>query len=243
MEECCALLVIERFLRVSSKRTGVPAGGEFQCTSDRSQPSVEELKAFSAIPGCSLRTISRTAMPSKAKEGLDYPGPWMSHDTRVSYKFAGGFIQETGRPSEMKPSSSVIREVCRPVSPPEPASDHVYCDFYRTGPEDTNPTLSQQKAVDEVREIWRTFDTHRWAGWPMRMPSGSGRWPPPAQSSFQNVSHGLQERTGRETNSSGAIALGLPEMICSRSPSNCTRSAISRSLLTNCRTFPGLRLG
>jgi len=167
MEECCHLLVIERVLRLSSKRTGVPSGGEFQCSSDRWQPSAEELKAFSAIPGCSLRDDFKNCYAVlakhwgdniKAEEGLDYPGPWMSHDMTVSYKFAGGFIQETGHPIGMKPSSSVVREVCRPVSPPKPASDHVYCNFYRTGLEDTNTTLSQQKAVDEGREIWRTSD-------------------------------------------------------------------------------------
>jgi hypothetical protein len=101
MEECCHLLVIERVLRVSSKRTGVPAGGEFQYTSDRWQPSAEELKAFSAIPGCSLRDNFKNCYAVlakhwgdniKAEEGLDYPGPWMSHDMTVSYRFAGGFI-------------------------------------------------------------------------------------------------------------------------------------------------------
>jgi UbiD family decarboxylase len=65
----------------------------------------------------------------------------------------------------------------------------------------------------------------------------------PANAEIVIEGRGLQERTGLETNSSGAIALGLPEMICSRSPSYCTRSAISRSRLTNCRTFPGSQLG
>jgi hypothetical protein len=174
MEECCHLLVIEEVLRVSSKRTGVPAGGEFQCTSDRWQPTAEELKAFSAIPGCSLRDDFKNCYAVLAKhwgdniepaQGLDYPGPWMSPDMTVSYKFAGGFIQQTGQPVEMKPSSSVIREVCRPGSSPRPASDHVYCEFYRSGGlEDTNTTLAQQKSVDGGKEIWRASDMAQ-VGW------------------------------------------------------------------------------
>jgi hypothetical protein len=174
MEECCHLLVIERVLRISSKRTGVPAGGEFQCASDRWQPTAEELKAFSAIPGCSLRDDFKNCYAVLAKhwgdniepaEGLDYPGPWMSPDMTVSYKFSGGFIQETGQPFEMKPSSSVIREVCRPVSPPKPASDHVYCDFYRSGGlEDRNTTLAQPESIDRGKEIWRASDMAQ-VGW------------------------------------------------------------------------------
>ena len=60
MEQCCHLLVIERVTAMSSKRTSVPAGGEYECTSDRWQPTPEELKALSAIPGCSLRANFRT---------------------------------------------------------------------------------------------------------------------------------------------------------------------------------------
>jgi len=103
MEKCCHLLVIEKVVRVSSKRTAVPAGGEFRCTSDRWQPSSEELKALSAIPGCSLLGDFRNCYSTLAKhwsdiinpkEGLNYPGPWMSTDMTKSYKFSGGFVQK-----------------------------------------------------------------------------------------------------------------------------------------------------
>ncbi len=174
MEECCHLLVVEEVLGVSSKRTGVPAGGEFQCVSDRWQPRADELRAFSAIPGCSLRDDFKNCYAVLAKhwadnikpsEGIDYPGPWMSPDMMVTYKFTGGFIQEIGQPIEMKASSSVTREVCRPVSPPKPASHHVHCNFYRSGGlEDTNTTLAQQKTVDAGKEVWRASDMAQ-VGW------------------------------------------------------------------------------
>jgi hypothetical protein len=74
MEECCHLLVIERVLRVSSKRTGVPSGGEFQCSSDRWQPSAEELKAFSAIPGYSLRDDFKNCYAVRETLGRQHQG-------------------------------------------------------------------------------------------------------------------------------------------------------------------------
>ena len=169
MEGCCHLLVIERVLRISSKRTSVPAGGEFQCTSDRWQPTAEELKEFSAIPGCSLRDDFKNCLAVMAKhwgdtilakEGIDYPGPWMSPEMTKSYKFAGGFIQNAGQFTEMTPSSSVSRELCRAISPPKAPSDHVSCEFYRSGGLD----LAPKKTSDGDNEIWRASDMER-VGW------------------------------------------------------------------------------
>src|SRR6202007_645049 len=54
LEQSNNLLVIEKVLSVSSKRDDVPAGGEFQCTSDRWQFTEDERKALSKIPACSL---------------------------------------------------------------------------------------------------------------------------------------------------------------------------------------------
>jgi len=75
--------------------------GEFECTSDRWQPTPEELKALSAIPGCSLRANFRNCYAVLAKHwgdsikplaGLDYDGPWTSRDMTTYYKFFGNFI-------------------------------------------------------------------------------------------------------------------------------------------------------
>jgi len=52
MNECCHLLVVEKVTNLLSKRTSVPAGGTYQCTSDRWQPTPGELKTLSEIPGC-----------------------------------------------------------------------------------------------------------------------------------------------------------------------------------------------
>jgi hypothetical protein len=174
MEQCCHLLVIEKVVSVSSKRTGVPAGGEFQCTSDRWQPTAEELKALSAILGCSLRDDFKNCYPVLAKhwgdtinpmEGLTVSGPWMSPDMTVSYKFAGGFISKAGQPTVMTPSSSVTRDVCHSVSPPKQPSDHVYCDSYRAdGLEDKNAAMDLQNKVAGGSEIWRSTDMAR-VGW------------------------------------------------------------------------------
>jgi len=169
MNECCHLFVVEKVLSVSSKRTRIPAGGEFQCTSDRWQPAPEELKALSAIPACSLRGDFRDCDAVLAKhwgdtinprDSLDYPGQWMSPDMTRTYIFAGGFIQKGPRqPIEMKPSSFIVRQVCHPVVAPKPASDHVYCRFYSSGNlENRDAAVALQKAADDGTDAWRTSD-------------------------------------------------------------------------------------
>jgi hypothetical protein len=168
MEQCCHLLVIEKVVSLSSKRTTVPAGGKFQCKSDRWHPSPEELKAFSTIPGCSLRDDFKNCYPVlakhwgdtiKATDGLDNPGPWMSRDMMVSYYFSGGFISKAGQPSEMTPSSSVIRETCHPVSPPKAPSDHIYCDLYQAlSLGDKTAAMAVQAKVAAGGEVWRLSD-------------------------------------------------------------------------------------
>jgi hypothetical protein len=183
MEQCCHLLVIERVAAVSSKRTSVPAGGEYECTSDRWHPTLEELKALSAIPGCSLRANFRNCYAVLAKHwgdsikangGLDYDGPWISRDMTLYYKFSGGFISKSsqqdsaGNPrwdSEMTPSSYVTRQVCHPTAPPRPASDRVSCRFYRSGTlENRDTALAFQKLLDSGNEVWRSSDMAK-VGW------------------------------------------------------------------------------
>jgi hypothetical protein len=188
MEDCCSLLVIEQVVKLSSKRTTVPAGGQFQCTSDRWHPSSQELKAFSEIPGCSLRDDFKNCYPVlakhwgdeiKATDGLDNPGPWISKDMMVSYQFSGGFISKAGQPSEMTPSSSVIREVCQPVSPAKPPSDHVYCEYHRAyWAEDRLAGVALQEKVAAGSEIWRSSDMGR-VGW-LAYEDASKKWQPSA---------------------------------------------------------------
>jgi hypothetical protein len=179
MEQCCHLLVIEKVLALSSKRTSVPAGGTYQCTSDRWQPTSEELKALSEIPGCSLGENFKNCFPViakhwgetiKASAGLGDRG-WISPDMTVYYGFAGGFISKPVQSSEgkrqttplwtseMKPSSSFSREACQPVSPPYSASDHIYCNFYRPyQPEERDAAKALQGNVDAGQETWRASD-------------------------------------------------------------------------------------
>jgi hypothetical protein len=173
MEECCHLLVIQRVISVSSKRTLVPAGGEFHCTSDRWEPTADELRALSAIPGCSLRDDFKMCSVAFAKhwgdtinarDGLDYPGPWMSRDMTLAYKFSGGFVQNPGQPTEIKPGSYVIREACRAVSPPRPASDHVHCDFYRSGLLEDQSPVAPENDTGADTEDWRSSGMIR-VGW------------------------------------------------------------------------------
>ncbi len=83
----------------------------------------------------------------------------------LSYKFAGGFIQKSGQAIEIKPSSSVTREVCRTVSPPLPASDHVHCDFHRSGLiENKDAAIALQKTVIAGKATWRSSDMLQ-VGW------------------------------------------------------------------------------
>lgn len=168
MEDCCNLLVIEKVVSVSSKRTGVPARGEFQCKSDRWQLTPEELKAFAKIPGCSSGLDFSKCYASFAKHwgdtinpsgGWDSGRPWTSPDMTLSYQFHGGFVSKPHQPAEMTPNSFVTRTVCRATSPPRPAADRVYCNFYRSFEfEDTNAAMALQKAVNAGIETWRTSD-------------------------------------------------------------------------------------
>jgi hypothetical protein len=168
LEQSNNLLVIEKVLSVSSKRNDVPAGGEFKCTSDRWQFTDDERKALSAIPGCSLREDFKMCSQEfarhwgdkiNAKDGIDYPGPWMSLDMTLSYKFAVNFIQPTGQPTEIKPGAYVIREACRATVPPWPASDHIHCDLRQTPlPDDVNSSVALQQSIDDGRETWRLSD-------------------------------------------------------------------------------------
>jgi hypothetical protein len=174
MEQCCHLLVVEKVVGVSSKRNSVPASGEFQCTFDRWHPTDGELNALSAIPACSLRLDFKlcSAVFAKhwgdtidVKEGLDYPGPWMSRDMTLSYNFAGSFIQDSQRKIEIKSGSYITREACKAVLPPRPAVEHVHCDFDRAGLiEDKTATASAIKSVNEGRETWRLTDATQ-VGW------------------------------------------------------------------------------
>jgi hypothetical protein len=173
MEQCCHLLVVEQVTKLSSKRTGVPAGGRYQCTSDRWQPTEEELKALADIPGCSLRESFKNCFPVAAKHwgetikasaGLGDRG-WISPDMTLFYKFAGGFIQKPHQTTEMTPSSSFIREACRATSPPRSVSDHIYCNFYRSyKPEDRTAATASLTQVEAGKDVWRASDMTQ-VGW------------------------------------------------------------------------------
>ena len=165
---CCHLLVVQKVLDVYSKRSRVPAGGEFECTSDRWQPTPEELTALSAIPSCSLRDDFAKCDVQVArqhwneiidpKDNLNDGHYWMSRDMTLSYIFNGGFIQRPGGTTEMKPASSFVRESCRATVPPKPLADHVYIRFYTSGREAPNEITAQQMAADRGNEAWRTSD-------------------------------------------------------------------------------------
>ncbi len=167
MEQCCHLLVVEQVTKLSSKRTSVPAGGTYQCTSDRWQPTEEELKALADIPGCSLRENFNSCFPVAAKHwgetikasaSLGNDRGWISPDMTLFYKFTGGFIQKPHQTTEMTSTSSFIREACRPTSPPRPMSDHISCSFYRSyKPEDRAAAMHYLR---ETRQE-KTFGEHR----------------------------------------------------------------------------------
>lgn len=167
MEHCCHLLVVEKVVNLSSRRTSVPAGATYQCSSDRWLPTPDELQALSAIPACSLLENFKNCYPAiakhwgetiKASDSLGDRG-WMSPDMTASYKFAGGFISKPGQHTQMTPTSSFIHDVCRPLTPPLPPSDHIYCRFYRSRqPQGENEALEMQMRVDAGQESWRSSD-------------------------------------------------------------------------------------
>jgi len=174
MEQCCHLLVVEQVTKLSSKRTSVPAGGTYQCTSDRWQPTAEELKALADIPGCSLRESFTNCFPVAAKHwsetlkagaNLGNDRGWISPDMTLFYRFAGGFIQKSHQTTEMTPSSSFIREACRPTSLPRPMSDHISCNFYRSyKPEDRAAATALLTRVEAGKDVWRASDMAQ-VGW------------------------------------------------------------------------------
>lgn len=169
MNGCCHLLVIEEATNVSSKRTQVPAGGVFECTSERWDPTPEELRKFSAIPACSLRDDFKKCEAVLAKhwgdiinprDSVNYPGPWLSPDMTRSYAFLGSFVQEPGQPVQMV--GHVVRKSCRAVVLPKPASDHVHCRFYWSLNLDNvqkivNGGTDARRASDMARVAWLAF--------------------------------------------------------------------------------------
>lgn len=172
MEECCHLLVVERALNVSSRRTGVPFGGIFRCAEDRWQPTPDELNALSALPECSLRDDFSKCYRRIAKHWgdsiddkphLDYPGPWMSSDMTLVYKHGGNFIQQPGRATQMTPGTFFAREKCTVVSPPASSSEHVRCQFHQSAglSQNVNTAKAIQERVDSGDESWRTSDMAR----------------------------------------------------------------------------------
>jgi hypothetical protein len=176
-ENCCHLLVIQRVLDVTSKRTTVPAGGEFQCTTDRWQLSDEDRKSLAKIPACSLRANPKGCYPTIARHWGDQIKPsdelrndragWTSSDMTRSYYFGGNFVQlPGGKGAELAPDSVATRTVCRATTPPAPRSDHVLCDFYRqVFPQDKTADLAALASVNAGAETWRTSDlqTVAWA--------------------------------------------------------------------------------
>jgi len=91
-----------------------------------------------------------------------------------SYKFAGGFIQKAPQSMEMTPSSSVVREVCHPVSPPKLPSDHVYCAFYRASGPDKKAAMALQDKIATGNETWRSSDMAQ-VGW-LAFKDASSQW-------------------------------------------------------------------
>jgi hypothetical protein len=168
MEQCCHLLVIERVTTLSSKRTTVPAGGTYTCATERWQPSPAELETLSTIPACSLRANFNGCLAIAAKHwgetikpngGLENPRGWISPDMTLYYGFSGGFVQKSGQTTEMTPSSSFTRQVCRATSPLYLASGHVSCGFYRSFlQEDKNAAIALQEKVDAGQETWSASD-------------------------------------------------------------------------------------
>ena len=167
--ECCHLLVITRVLKVTSRRSTVPAGGEFQCTTDRWVLSDEDRKALAQIPACSLRADSKDCYPIIAKHWGDvvnqaksFPGSHnsMSADMTRYYYFGGNFIQPPGgKGAELAPGSVATRTVCRASTPPAPPSDHIVCDFYRQSfPQDHNASLATLASVNAGNDTWRVSD-------------------------------------------------------------------------------------
>lgn len=183
MEQCCHLLVIEKVAAVSSKRTSVPAGGEYECTLDRWHPTPQELKALSSVPGCSLAADSQNCYPAIAQHWgdsinpnvrLHYSGPWTSPDMTRLYGVNGRLISKAGPrdsagnprwKTEILQPVTISREVCRPTVPPKPSSDHVTCKFYRSStPENRESAMASQKLLDSAKEHWRASDMEK-IGW------------------------------------------------------------------------------
>lgn len=175
MEQCCHLLAIEQVTKLSSKRTSVPAGGTYQCTSDRWQPTGQEVKALADIPECSLRENFTNCFPVAAREhwgetikasaSLGNDKGWIAPDMTLFYRFEGGFVQGPHQMTQMTPASSFIREQCRATSTPHSMSDHISCNFYRSSkPEDRAAAMASLTRVEEGKDVWRASDMAQ-VGW------------------------------------------------------------------------------
>lgn len=165
-------LVIERVMEISSKRTSVPAGGVYECSIDRWQPREVERKELAKVAGCSLRADFHYCEAELAKHwgdsidakgGIEFDGPWVSHDMTKYYVYQGNFIQQLDGSTVFDPKGLVTRELCRAAQPPLQNSEHVWCEFHETTPIDDTAIL-EAVAEESGGEEWRVSDMTR-VGW------------------------------------------------------------------------------
>jgi len=141
---CCHLFAIQQISDVDARRTPVPAGGHFVCSTDTWNITATEANAleekavkcsgFAACRRASLDEIASVAMHWRdhitvSDDGhLFWPGDlvWQSPDLLTSYSLNKRF-RDPAHDSGPVDGITASRTVCRAVSPPLPQSTPVGC--------------------------------------------------------------------------------------------------------------------
>jgi hypothetical protein len=171
---CCHLLAIEEVTDVVARRTPVPAGGKYACSTDAWELEAAEARQFQRRPcqllrDCQIATGEQLARVSRhwddqinVAEGSAHDATgeaiWESPDHLKSYSFHFRFeVDKNGQ--EAITGALASRRTCKWTSPPYPASTPIGCKRLWS---DLHVSKTDAKNIQEEvnlgQESWRTVD-------------------------------------------------------------------------------------
>lgn len=158
---CCHLLVIEQVASVDARRTEVPAGGRFTCSTETWEMSAAQAQqAFAAAAGQLQLVASHWAdhidgPQVTARPYADVPS-WQSGDLLRKYTLR---FEQQGRGHRRGVLTGAVasREVCRPETAPYPMATPIGCtELYSRFP----VNRADAKSLGRT-EAWRIGDERR----------------------------------------------------------------------------------
>ena len=168
---CCHLLAIEKVSQVEARRTSVPAGGRFACTTDTWEmdaTQAQHIAEFQSDSDDRVVAIREQVKPIAAHWGDSVPenGPsgfgredplgWQSADLLKTYAFQLHYEDEQHHAGDLK-GATAFRKVCHATVAPYSLKTPIGCrDFVSESPIDAAEAKHLQKlAAEGGPESWR----------------------------------------------------------------------------------------